>query len=1086
MVNKVKRSSIILMSIMFLLLVLIVPTTKAQVSTNNTNTTTIIPPTTTTKAQVSTNNTNTTTIIPPTTTTPTNTSTQITTQTSTSKKTSVKPIKVTNESTNGVVSIYSNTIHFQSGNKFVGVCYPWVIFKHNFLNLLTWTFMPGIGGDTAVSVSCGNSNFVVVGKSGVYVVSKNNGMIEEVIPFANMTYLGYSDGELGFVAPSGTVIVHTPLQGDVYIPLNLKHNEVIVNMKFSVINGLPFVVYIVSVNNTHNLMFSNPTKTITITKLPPTSRAIYIYGNYIIVADNGIEVYNIVSPNVPLVVKVNKYSMYLPFIINKFVRGNLNELYLIAQGDSIIKVDIVTKTWKFLGQGIITPIGIFVPNQNNIAMSTTYVDIKGIIYPIPGFAVARIGSLVFTNIITGGSNGKYNTVPVLWSASRSILIARKEVNGMLQVPTDNGKVKLIKLTLQPGVYSLPRNATIVTKLGAITLNKAEVYYPPIMQTEPVISSSLIQYSIMNFPKKYQVLDTFKNVKFVASGGRKLLIIEPDEAIVYAPYGVVSVIPGVWKWGGISNYVVLYDGTTFRVFDLAGNPLVAYSAYITTPPIYTAVTHNSNGYSVHLFFYTRYIVINSTGVYQMPNYPAPLMKDFVSGLSVTLYSNPEVSYGKFTYHIPVASFISLNMYKVVWTYKNQWYILDIPHGKVYVFLNAPDGKIFPLGNYIAYLSPSGVLQILPFSSWIVSSCYVNIFSSNSTKIFVNGKYVGSGVLKYYASCGEKLNITATKLHYKPETKLIQVEPGGVNVSFKLQPEIAYVKLNIIRPSNIPISSIIARVGTSVIVWYNNEVIKLIAGAPYRISIISYQPYNVCVPKTYNNVVFSEGNSTFTVNCELKGSVLGLKSKITTSVTIINATSKKSIVTSVLHPNITAYFAITAGKYIIESKPLVKGYTNRTISVTIPKHQVVVVDVTPYAYSRLIISAIPRTTLIKVTSATGKTVGQGTGSLTITVKPGEYQILGLAPGYQSYYGTIKVVAGETKIVNITLLPLTLTKTPSKPIWKKPKFQYITIGAVIGAVAVALWWRKKREEKEIGSENEENETISFEKPGEGGEGK
>ena len=1010
---------------------------------------------------------------------PVNPPTNQTTTTSTNETNTTAPPSNETNQTSETPTIYSNTIHFTEGERFIGVCYPWVVFTHNFLDLSSWTFTPGIGGDTAISVSCGDDYFIVEGISGVYVVSRSTGRIVEGIPLQNMEYIGYAKGLLAFKTITDNVIVHTPFQGDMYIPLQVGVNQTIVNIKFGVVSGVPFVAYIIASNNTVTLKYSTQTKTVNITTLPPTSTGLYVYDKYIIVENDGIEVYRVDEPSTPIITKLSQYTIYLPLDIEDFVRGNLNELYLYTVDGSIIKVDIIDRSWDFLGQGVITKVGIFVYNDVDPQLSTTYVPIQGTIYPIPGEAIARIGNLVFTNIIVGaGENGTITTVPVLWSAVKSVVISKEEINGILQVTDDNGEVKTIRLSLPPGIYMLPRDSTIVTDLGAIKIDKPEVYYPPVMQNAPIISTSLVKYSVTDFPSSYQSMDTFENVKYVASGGNKLLIILPDRAVVYAPYGVVTVIPGVWEWGGISNYIVLYDGASFRVFDLAGNPLASYSAFIVNQPIYVSVVKTTRGFDVHLYLDRQHIVVNETGVYNIPDYPAPRMEDMVSGLRVTLYAHPEVKYGEFVYHIPYADNVEINMYTASWTYEDKWYILDIPNGTVYVFMNAPTGVIYPLDNYLGFLE-NNTLMILPYKAWIVSGCYVDINAPSFADIYINNKYIGQGSMRYYTSCGKLLNITATAEYHKPDSKMVVVNPGGVNVTLSPEPRISFVTLQVISPENLPVNAIVAEVDNKTIVWYNNDVHQFIAGKPYNIRIVSFQPYDVCEHPSFANVIFQEGNDTFTVHCQITGSVLGVKSDVPTLVSISTETGEP-VTTIQLQPGSPAFIQIDPGTYIIKSKPIVEGYVERELNVTVPEKEIVVVDVTPYPYSKIIISAIPEIADIQVMDMNGTVIGEGTGNLTVEVLPGQYQIIATAPGYQQYFEVVNVTAGESKIVNITMIPQpTQTQPPPKPFWQKTPFQLATIGAVVAAVIFALWWRKRREASEVGEVGE----VPIETEGGGG---
>jgi len=958
--------------------------------------------------------------------------------------------------------IYANMIHFP-GDRIVGVCYPWVVFAHNFLDLSTWTFTPGIGGDEASSVSCGDKDFVVVGVAGVYLVSKDTGAIIQALPIAgNTRFIGRSGGFLAFLFGEEKVVVRTPFQGDMVIPLQLDGGR-LRDIKFGAVSGHAFVAYIVEAQGSVSLRYSTPVRTVTVATLSPASSALYIHGGFIIVENDGVEAYEVVDPSLPTIRKLPGYSLYLPFDIASFVKGDLDEFYLYTTDWAVIKLDLQSRRWSYLGQGVVTDAGIFVYNWFNPARSTTYVTVRGVVHPVPGFAVARIGNLVFTNILS--EDGSVEAA-VLYPTERSVLVSTRSLDGVLLVTDDSGEVRPIRLRLAPGTYILPRGSTIATDMGMIVLDKDEVFYPPPIQETHVLPASPVRYMVLEFPRVYQVLDAFEGVVHVSSGGGKLLIVMRDRAVVYAPYGVVTVIPGVWRWGGISDHVVLYDGATLRVYDAAGNPKASYATFIVEEPLQAQVVKTSKGYDVHLLFSRQYVVVNGSGVFNVPDYHTPRKEDKVSGLMVTLHDQPEVRYGVFTFRIPSADRVEVNMYAAAWTQGNTWFVLEVPLMTVYVFLNAPSAVIYPLGDYLAILA-NATLRVVPFKSWIVSACFVDIEAPPFAEIYVDGRRAGNGSMRFYAECGRRVSITATAEYHSPDTVSVTVPPGGVRVALAPKPKLSLVKLQVLAPRDLPVEAVEVEVDGERMVWNVGEAKSFVAEMPHEIYVVSFKPYDVCRPQSFSNVRFKEGEDTFVVPCQLVGSVLGIKSGVPVLVAVLTEEGEP-VMTAQVMPGVPVFTPARSGFHILKSRAVEGKYVERNLTVFIPEGQVVVVDVTPLPYGRLVVRAVPETALIQVMDWNGTLVGEGTGELAVDVLPGFYQVAATAPGYLQYFEVVEVPAGETREVVAALTPQPPATTPAPtPIWEIRLFQVLAILAVLAAAAIAVLWRRRRAAREVGGE-------------------
>jgi len=947
---------------------------------------------------------------------------------------------------------YTNMITLPAGEEAVGLCYPWLVLTHSFLDLSTWTMTPGIGGDRAELVECGDDYFIVVGANGVYVVNREDGAIIDVVLLGAMEYLGSTAGTIALYDPiESLVVVHSPGSGDMHVPLP----QAVVALAYTVVSGVPIVAYIADYPGARVLALASPTRTVNITELPAGSTAVAANGATVYVEYEGLRAYTIVDAAALEAAEDPAATVYLPFGLSAVLRVDPPTVYVRTDGGSIVAVDTEDKTWALVGAGELTPVGVYLNVSDEPAAATTYVRVGDEYYPVPGRAVARIGSLVVTNYPDGEG-----TVPVLWPLNRTALIATAPVAGLLQVP-DGDTVRVVRVDLPPGTHILPRGATILTDHGLIPLDADIVYYPPPDYPEPAPPEAPVAYTVADYPEKHQVVDEFTGVSYVTSGAGKLLIITHRQAIVYAESGVVTVIPGVWKWGGVGEKIVLYDGASIRVYDYAGNPVAAHQAYIIDDPVH--VTYY-DGY-VDVYGATYHVRIAPDGSIETLESGAPAKLDPVYGVEVVLAEPARVRLGEFAYTIPEFESVNVNLLQVAWTapLDNEtavWFILDIANATVYALLGAPRGEVYPLGDYLAYYNGSS-LRVLPYKSWVASNCYVDIVAPDSARIYVDGVLVGEGSIRYYADCYRTIRVKAEMDYHRPDEKLVTVRPGGVKVELEPEPLVSLVTLEVLAPESLPVEAVTLSIDGEVTTWRVGEAREMIAGKPYNITVLSFHPFDVCHHPTLQ-ATFREGEDTLQVPCEPAGAVLGVKSSVPARVTILRDGLPMAVAT--VDEGRPFYTLVEPGDYTIVSEPMEEGYANRTVNVTVPPYEVVVVDVTPYKYSRLVVVSIPPIADIQVLDLNGTVVASGVGNVSAVVPPGEYQVIATAPGFQQYVDFVVVGPGESRIVNVTLVPLqTQTQAPEE----RPSLRvHAAVAAAIAAgVAAALLWRRRRiEEAEV----------------------
>lgn len=923
-----------------------------------------------------------------------------------------------------------------------GLCYPWLILKTGtLLNLETGVTYPGIGGDDALSVECAKNYFIVVGNTGVYTLNRETGLVVDVVfTTPNLIYIGSDSGAVALLSlQEPVVLVHIPGTGDVAVSLK----DYPIDVSFSMIDGVPVILYSIRVSpDMVEYRLANPS-TDTLLKNTTGSGAVKIDRSTAYIESDGLLVYKITDPTT-LSYTLSEY-IPLPFTITKIASVSNGVVYAYAYG-VLVTVDIAEHAWDIIGSATLTPVGYYVEEAN-----TTYVYYDGSYYPVPGYAVARLGTAVFTNIDTGMGVSGY-----LWPLKRVNLVAREAVVGNLLIPED-GATYIIAINLPPGVYALPEGS-ISTQEGVIALEPPEAYYPPVSHgtVQTATPTPNIEYKVAVYPSKYIPLDVIEDVSFIATGAERAVLITKLGAIVYSEYGRSAFIPGTWKWGGVGDYIVLYDGASLRLFDYAGNPIASYYYYSITPPIYAT----TDGDTVILYYTNRVAKISSDGVdYEYKDVPG--YTDPTTGLSVFYYTTPVISLGDTEIPIPVepGARVEISKYTAAWASWGDIYILSILDGTAYVLKNATGIHPYPLGDYlILYQEDTRTAVVIPYKEWVGGACFVKVITDEDATIYINGEPVGNYTATYYTSCGARLNVTVAKPYYKPASEIVMVPQGGIEVELHPTPLIAEVKLEVVTPQNLTIESVEVSINGERMTWKVGSTIKLVAGLPYTIEVIRFNP-DVCLRQTIQTS-FEEGKNTLRLTCQLAGSVLALTTKTPVNVEIKDDRGR-TVTIVYIEPAQPAYLQVDPGKYTLISNPVSGNYTTRQFEVTLASNQVIYLDVTPYQLSMLKVVASVPNARITVKTENGTVIAEGVGTLEKYVIPGTYTITAEAPGFAPYMDIVTVEPGKSLVVNATLTPIPAspTATPAPPAWQKPEFQVGVTLVVAAVIGIALLLRRRR---------------------------
>jgi len=942
----------------------------------------------------------------------------------------------------------------------VGVCYPWLVMQHQIENLVTGKLYPGVGGDTALNVYCSDRYFIVHAKNGVYVFNKETGTIVSSAFLSTMlSFIGATNDTYAlYDSLDNIVVVKTITGSDIAVPIKASPSYI----TYTMIGNIPIVLYTVPyLNKTYNYYIANPVVAVK-TKYNGTGALLVVNDTVYLETNGGIAILKITNPYTPSL-QLQDF-IPLPFRVTAIIERVKSYILVSASGIlALVGVEPGTpeyKSFKIIGSAIPVPNGYYVPETE-----TSYLVTDTGIYPVPGQAVALLSTLAFTNIKTNST-----VEPVAWPLQKTVFVVKQPFKGELYVSN-----YAVKLDLAPGTYMLPYGAVIKYSSYTILLNRDIVEYPP---TQPISINiknvANIHYKVAQFPKVYIPVTRITAIEKIYSGGGYVLLLTKDKAIVYGPYGVTATIPGRWIYGGIGSAVVLYDGATFRIYDFAGNEIASYQYYITTQPDYISCTMINGQYVVLLYMNGMLYKIYPSKIETEP-LAFRMIRDPTTGLTVTYQVPTTISLpGGFTYGLPLdASSIHINKYYATWTKDSNLYILSIPDATVYVLMNQPENTTFyPLSNnyVVMFNTYRHTVDILAYKSWLVGQCYIHINTYADSKVFVNGKYVGTGPLTVYTMCGSMVNVTVTKQYYKPVSKEVTVQ-GPTTLNLYPKPIESNVKLVLVTPKGLELTAVQLEIKPLGEVVWNNGQVKTLLARPYEISIKKFYPVDVCEHYSFNTTL-PEGSAELRISCQLTSSVLALHSNVSVIVKIYpNVKPLKNPVSTVLvKPNQTTYVKVAPGTYIIKSEPMSKFYAGKTLNVTVPEKTVVPLDVTPLPLGHLVVNAVPRTASIVVLNlTTNKPVATASGKFDEYLPPGGYMIRVEAPGYIPYVKAVSLQAGQTLVVNATLTHAPPPPPPpKKPFWANTNFQILAV-VIVAAIVIAVLYYKKRKARSAVAEEE-----------------
>jgi len=936
----------------------------------------------------------------------------------------------------------------------VGVCYPWLVLEHIIINLPTGTPYSGIGGDSAVAVYCGDDYFAVRGTSGVYVFRMNTGTLYRAVFLSGaLRFVDFKHDYLAVYDTNNGVVYVSNIKADSDVAIRLSSEPM--QISFDVVDGLPIVVYSTGAPGSATYVLASPGGELQLGYVG--TGAVAIAGDTVYLESGGIRVLRVTSTSYREVDFIP-----LPFRITS-IPALFGGLMVVESYGVLAVVDVnplssTYKTFRVIGEAVITPVGYYVPKTD-----TSYVVLSNRFEPVPGYAVGVFGDVAaFTNMAV--SNGS-STTSVLYPFRTTVFITTTELRGVLY----SGK-HAIAVTLPPGRYVLPRGTALSIGAKVVLLNSDILTYP-----EPARTSAeanvvpAVTYYTAEFPVKYVPLDTISNARGVYTGNGYALIIRDTDAVVYGPYGALATIPGIWFFGGIGDCVVLYDGN-LRLYDFAGNPITSYLYYVPFVPDYVTCVRSGSDYLIEMYVgsikYTMGPKGSTADTADIPRYRDP------GGFEVIFTVPPRISAGWFALGLPQdASDIHINKLRAVWRTASGVYILSAPDGAIFVLVNAPASRTFyPLEDYVLMYDPSrGIVEVLPYKSWFVGGCYIDLVTDSDADVYVNNKYFGTGSTRIYMPCGSVANVKAVKPYHKPAESSVRVQKP-TTLTLYPTPIIANVVLDVIAPKNLTISAVVLRIDGVQTVWSVGEVKQLLA-KPYSIEVVEFKPADICRHYAFN-YTFAEGDNRLTITCELTSPVLALQSSVPAVVKVytagVDVETGVPLSVAELTPNTIRYAAVSPGSYTVVSEPApgLQGYVRKIINVTIPDVRVVLLDVTPAQYGRLIVEATVPTAMIEVYSE--ESTITGIGRLEAMLPPGTYFVRVTAPNYRPYMATVEVKPGEATTVTAVLLPMQTTPVPqqeSRPsLWGSAEFQIIAIVASVAAAAFALWFRRRRKEKEV----------------------
>jgi len=921
----------------------------------------------------------------------------------------------------------------------VGVCYPWLVFDHFLFNLPAGRMFPGVGGDLAMEVFCGGEFFVVRGARGVYVFSLSTGVMREAF---------YLSPEHVFVgAKRDTVAVYDKESGVVFVKVIKGDSDVAVPLSasprfidYDVVQGIPLVAYSVESEEGSSYRLANPAFEV---ELPLRgSGALLLSGETLYVEHEGVVTVKVLDAR-RLHVSVASSASF-PFRITEMVKL-FGDLILARSHGTLLLVDAARKTFEVVGSAVPTPVGYYVPDAD-----TTYVVTRSGIRPAPGYAVGMFSDdAVFTNVAS-----EEGFTAALWPLRTSILVAFTDIDGVMYAGRH-----AMKLTLPAGAYRLPMGAVIWSGQHVILLDRDEVYYPEASEEDKPVSVPTVKYSVASFPEKYVPLETFSGVESVVVGGNRALLIQSVRAVVYSEYGVSASIPGVWVFGGVGRCVVLYDGASFRLYDFAGNPIASYQYLVLSPPKHVTCDSERGKYYAVLYYDTEVVRVGEDGA-RSERSDVLRVRDPVSGLTASFGVPVEVSLGEFRYALPPnATNLQVNGYLASWSRAGGLYVLSVKDSAVYVLAGAPDGALFyPLGDYVL-AHREGTVEVLPYKSWVVRQCYVDVETDPDATVYVNGKLAGTGSLRVYTECVRQLTIRAEKPHHKPAVEeVLVVRP--VTVTLKPVPMTSRVKLEVVAPAGLNITGATVSLDDRAVEWSVGEEKELLAKT-YKVVVFDFKPVDVCASLAAN-ITFREGADTLRVPCELTSSVLVLRSRTHTAVEVVRMPEEAVVASVVVLAGETKHVLVQPGVYEVLSKPMEPGYSAKNLTARVGERAVVVLDVTPLPTGRIEVRSNVEYASITVARLDGTVVATGDGTLVVDVEPGEYTVQVSAPGYTAHYEIVEVQAGEIITVEAVLSPLATEVAPPpppQPLWQRREIQLASILALIVAAALVLLWRRRR---------------------------
>lgn len=931
-----------------------------------------------------------------------------------------------------------------------GVCYPWLVTEHFLVNLATGETKEGVGGDIALSVDGCGQYFVVRAAFGVYAFSAKTGLMVDAVHLSLSPALRYvgSTGDTIAVLDAANSVVHVKIIGtnvSVLVPVG----QPVRNVKYTFIQHVPVAVYSApATGNTSTYFLANPGKTVNIPVYG--TGAVLVHGNRVYVeARGGVLALEITNPIALSYTEL--FFIPLPIRLTDFI--SVVGDHLLASSDGIIvRINVNEKSRDFrtavtVGSVVPTPVGYYVP-----LAETTYVITETGLYPVPGRAVGRLNNIVFTNVFRRRDE---ILVPIMWALRPSVLVVTVPLDGMLY----DGEYA-IKVRLEPGAYRVPRGGVISDGVRNIVLAEPEVMYPPVAVSPEPVKVSNIRFHVSSFPSQYLPLERFSNVEFVASGAGRLLIIQPDKAIVYAGYGVSASIPGTWVYGGVGDCVVLYDGVAYRLYDYGGEPIASYSYYMIRRPDYVTCRRVSvfdYVVEIHVDVYSEKITIVGNEAKVEPNRERRL--EDPRGATVYYTTPPRIEYASVIVPVPPdAKDIRLGGLWATWMTAGI-NILSIPDSTVFVLLSPPaNTTAYPINSelFAVYFYEEKRLDILPYKAWFIQNCYVDIETSQEADLYLNDRHVATGSARVYVPCNTRISLEARQIYHRPKRAEVFVV-GPTKLTLVPEPMIANVVLNVVAPKGLTLSAVVLRVDGFDTMWNVGEVRRMLA-KPTTFEVVQFLPVDVCTKEVYN-LTLTEGLNTLTVYCRLVSPVLALTSSVPTTVKLYVAGA--IVPSQIVHvtPEMPSYLISPVGDIRLVSEPTVPNYVPKELNVSVLEFRVYELDVTPYPMSKIIVYSNVPTAAITVYNETGGVVATGVGSIEVEVIPGRYTVFAQAPDHAPFSTQVVVPPGEAATVMAVLRRVVIEVPPEKPLWERIEFQVLAIVAVAVAAVIVLWWRRRR---------------------------